>query len=265
MTNTGHTYPMSIGSFIAILFVFIAGCADAMMDLHDEDTGTDTDADSDTDADTDTDSDSDTDSDTDTDTDSDSDTDSHTDSDTDSGSDTGTDTGPDTDTGTDTDPLVFFDDFNGSTVFTETAYPFGDPDICGYPYSSGVSFSNNGTEHNIHPDCYDEAILEVTLSLPFNNYDINVKWRTGSDPHTYTDCSLTNFDDQYGANCTIPTRLIVVDGTVIHEHSGQLTLHSETTSVPYTGSIGTLTLGMGTAGADSDYDTWYDFVEIIAP
>ena len=76
---------------------------------------------------------------------------------------------------------------------------------------------------------------------------------------------MTNFDDQYGAGCVLPTRVIVVDGAVIHEHSGQLSYYSETTSVPYTGAIGTLTLGMSTAGDDDGYDTWYDFVEIVAP
>jgi Cys-rich repeat protein len=197
----------------------------------------------------------------DADTDTDTDTDTQTDTDSETATDTDTDSGTDTDTDTDScTDVAFFEDFSGSTVFSEVDYPFGEPSNC--VHSDEVNFSNTGTEHLIQCGCYDEAELTVSAGLPADDYRITVKWRSGADPMSYDDCEFTFFDEQYGADCVVPTRLIVVDGAAVHEVSGQLGDHSEISSVSYSGSIGTLALAFGTSGMEDDYNTWYDFVEI---
>ena len=155
---------------------------------------------------------------------------------------------------------VFFEDFTGGTVFTETAYPFGDPISCAH--SNEVNFSNLGTEHQVQMGCYDEAEMSVTLGLPSDNYTITVSWSTGADPHTYSRADLTHFDEQYGAGITVPMRIVVVNGAVVDEVAGQLTNYTATSVIPYTGPITTLTLGINTAGYDPNYYTWYDYVKI---
>jgi len=172
-------------------------------------------------------------------------------------SDSSTDSETDTDTGTD---LPFFDDFSGTTLFTEYAYPFGDPNYCDYPDT--VSFHNLDTELQVHLGCYDEAELAITLGLPADDYSITVKWRTGADSVQYGACTHTMFDEAYGADCITPTRLIVVDDEVVHESSGQLVEHEATTVVDHSGPIETLALAFGSCGTGDGYDTWYDFVEV---
>jgi hypothetical protein len=182
------------------------------------------------------------------------------DTDTDTGTDTETDTttDPDTDTGSGPD-IRFFDTFEGGTEFTEYPFPFGDP----HPLCGGTAtFENTGFEHHVFLDCYDEAMLMVELDLPADDYTITVEWRTGYDPFEYTDCDHTLFDEQFGADCTTPKRIIVVDDEVVHEVSGQLTLHEETSVVEHSGPINTLALAFGSSGDDSGYDTWYDYVEV---
>ncbi len=162
-----------------------------------------------------------------------------------------------------TGPL-FLEEFDGSSgAFTETAQPFGDPLGCGHP--EFVTFSNNGAEEVISMGCYDEASLTVDLGLPAGSYEITVVWRTGPDPSSFTSCDPhTNFDTAFGADCVNPTRLIAVDGALLHEVSGQLTDYSETTVVTHVGSIGTLTFAVGTAGTSTPYVTYVDSVEVNA-
>jgi len=155
---------------------------------------------------------------------------------------------------------VFRDDFNGSTLFTTTPFPFGDPNVCGY--SNEANFSNTGSEERLQLGCYDEAELSITLSLPYDTYEITVAWRTGNDPHEYTSCTHTHFDENYGSDCTCPSRMIVVNDNVIHEISGSQSSYSDVTVVSHTGTINTLKLCMCTAGNDADYNTWYDYVVI---
>jgi hypothetical protein len=148
-------------------------------------------------------------------------------------------------------------------VFTNIPYPYGDPNDCGY--SDEVVFSLSATEQRVQMGCYDEAELRVNLGLPFASYTITVAWRTGVDPHQFSGCSYTHFDEQYGATCFVPMRMIAVNDSMIYENNGQKTNYSETTVVPYTGTIDSLVLGINTAGAEADYNTWYDYVEITSP
>ncbi len=221
-------------SLMGVLIAIMAACADTHIVVRlGEGTDTDTDTGTDTDADTDTDTDNDT----------------------------------DTDTDTDTDPVVFRDDFNGSTMFTEIEYPFGDPYLPVYNY---VEFENTGTEHKIILGAYDEAELLIWLGLPDDNYSITVAWRTGEDYwEMIDDCEKTHFDEEYGSSCTTSQRLIVINDAVINETSGELLSYSETTVVPYSGTIDSLKLAFASAARYEipiTYDTYYDFVEIaLAP
>ncbi len=194
--------------------------------------------------------------------DSDLDTDSDIEADTDSDTDTDTDTDTDDDTDSGPDPYYFRDDFNGSTVFTESAYPFGE----GSPADNdAVVFWNNGTEHMIILGSFDEAELSVSLDMPFGDYLITVAWRTEEDYSSYADaCGSTQLDDHYGNNCEIPNRSIVINGDVIHEITGQLTYYSENTVVQYSGAIDTFKLACNSCSSPTTwgYKTYYDYVEI---
>ncbi len=159
--------------------------------------------------------------------------------------------------------VIFRDDFNGSTLFTEVTYPFGDPYL---PVQNYVGFSNTGTEHEVVLGAYDEAELSVWLGLPYDDYTITVAWRTGEDYwENIGDCGKTHFDENYGSSCSTSQRLIVIDGVAIHETAGELLFHSETTVVSYTGSINNFRLSVASAARYQlwdTYDTYYDFVEI---
>ncbi len=189
-----------------------------------------------------------------------SDLDADSDTETDSETDSDTDTNDDTDAGP--DPYYFRDDFNGSTVFTESAYPFGE----GSPADNDAAeFYNNGTEHMIILGSFDEAELSASLDMPSGDYLITVAWRTEKDYSSYVDaCGSTQLDDQYDNCCVIPNRSIVVNGVAIHETTGQLTYHNETTVVQYSGAIDTFKLACNSCSSPTKwgYKTYYDFVEI---
>jgi hypothetical protein len=148
-------------------------------------------------------------------------------------------------------------------VFAEVAYPFGEPYVCAF--SNEVVFSNTGDTHNIQMGCLDEAELQIDLGLPSGSYTINVAWGTSDDPYEHTNCSHTLFDDYYGTSCDLSTRIIAINDTVEYEIHGDLGLYSTTTVLSYAGAIDSLTLGVGTSGTESDYNTWYDYVEITSP
>ncbi len=161
----------------------------------------------------------------------------------------------------DNNPVVFLEEFNGSSgQFTTISYPFGDPLVCGNP--NLVQFANNGTEEQVSLGCYDEAELTATLNLPVGEYTITVTWRTGADGHTYTSCNHTTFDDNYGSGCVTPSRLIVINDSVVSEVSGLKTNYSESTVVNYTGAITTLKLATSSAGNTVVFNTYYDSVKI---
>lgn len=153
--------------------------------------------------------------------------------------------------------VVFEDHFNGSTLAGFIGNPFGDPHVCAYPNTTYSA--NNGSEQYVRLNCYDEGELRYSnLSLPADDYVINVAWRTGVDGFEYSKADHTNLDDQYGASITIPNRLIVIDGVLIDQHIGQESNYSEVTSINFTGSINNLYLVTGTAGSPNYYYTYYD-------
>ena len=169
---------------------------------------------------------------------------------------------------TDTEDRVcatFYHGFNGdSEVFRRGDQPFGDPDQCGYP--NYVTFSNDGSQEIITLGCYDEAILDISLGLPSRTYTIEVTW-TLADAFSGggTICGNTFFDDNYGSSCTIPHRIIVVDGNTIHEDTyGHVVPLTETVSLTHTGPIGTFVIGVGSQGGSSPYVTSIDSVLIDA-
>jgi hypothetical protein len=151
--------------------------------------------------------------------------------------------------------------FNDATLFAEIAYPNGDPHRCTNP--NGVSFSNDGERHAVSLACYDEAVLEVDLDLPFGDYQISVAWATGADPHSWEQCNRAGFHGAFGASCVTPNRIILVNGELIHETAGRLVHADETTTLTYTGEINSLTLGAASAGSSERFQTYYDAVEIV--
>lgn len=160
--------------------------------------------------------------------------------------------------------VVFEEDFNGDEgVFTRNDYPFGDPLECGLP--DGVTFSNTGTAEVMTLLCVDEAQLESRPGLPSGDYLIRVDWILGPDLHAnYTNCNYSHFDENYGANCVVPKRLIVVNGTQIYEDS---TIHnpaaSQTIEVEYTGAIETLFLAFTSRTYADPWITTIDHVQIL--
>jgi hypothetical protein len=157
----------------------------------------------------------------------------------------------------------FLDEFTGSTAFTEVSFPFGDPFECGS--DNEVVFSNTGETHNIYMGCFDEAELRVDLGLPSAAYTITVIWGTENDAWHNEGCEWLLFDDEYGATCETPNRIITVNGELIYENTGEKNYYSTTVILPYDGAIDTLALGVATAGTAFGYDTWYDSVEITSP
>ena len=157
--------------------------------------------------------------------------------------------------------VVFSDYFDGGTVFDEIAYPEGDPHRCTNP--NGVSFSNDGTRQAVTLQCYDEALLEVELRLPSDEYDIVISWATGNDPHSWDGCNRAGFHSAFGASCITPNRIVLVNGELLHETAGQLMDFGETTTIPYTGEITSIILGASSAGTTGLFETYYDYVEVL--
>jgi hypothetical protein len=171
-----------------------------------------------------------------------------------------TSTRPDTESESETVLPAFFEGFDGSTVFKEIPYPMGDLHACLFP--DGVSFTNDGMMHIIELLCYDEAALSVDLDLPEDEYRITVAWSTGEDNHTREDCERSGFHETYGSSCTLPNRIIVLNGKLVHETPGPLWNVSEVTEITHTGAIVQLLLGAVSAGESAPYITRYDYVKI---
>jgi len=150
----------------------------------------------------------------------------------------------------------FFDDFDDGTKFTEVSQPYGDPHVCGFP--NYVEFYNANGEEYMKAVCFDHGELRVSPNLPSSDYFIRLKWRSGSDAFGGVNCAYTLLDNQYGASCNIPNRVIVINSNSVYEKGGKLTNYQEMKELTFEGAINSLYLAFTTSSGSSAYYTYYN-------
>jgi hypothetical protein len=159
---------------------------------------------------------------------------------------------------------IYREDFDGAPAdYEEMLYPYGPSATCAF--ATGAVFENTGTEHKVTVLAYFEAALRKRdFDLPEAAYRITFKWRTEIDGPGRDLCTATNFDDLFGASCTVPNRIVVINGKMIHESPGSKNTFEEVVIVDYFGPIDSITLASVGNCATDPFVTYYDYITITA-